>query len=1321
MFSGGQQNENVSLLPDNPGIRIEAVQGGGGKSSRRGWVSEPLEIKDASEFNLPLNLGTLKKYQTRWRQTLGPNIPSRKKPRQDPHIIIGSLNIFECPTYVVAPLRGDAEGASMVFSWTDKLLSKSAELHVVFVGPLCGREPNKFIENGLTSLLTKYPGHVIYVSEKENGLPSLDGLLLNALPETSKQVAIGFVPDHENVYHRSSRELHCLRVDTLKVPFSKAGEEDKDCSIHYLKFDIPSRVEAQEKDFENKSLSGNISFKAPPGWVTRVSFEHSRIEQEGGDTTIKPSGIAISGEVEVSLGDSKRFKIRRDAKAAWEKGEFTDEELALLQSEGLQYSNPIYAKFFEGLISNQCNSEPDTQLNPDCEIFRYIMADRYYRQVKAMKEGKKAMKVGDSTGDSSSGTKTPEDVEPSGAGPDAPGAGPGAGPDAPGAGTGPDAPGTGADPSSSLAPGSGAPDPGASGPGPDPSTSLIPGTGSPTPSPVPARPVTGKITDRVTDADTASYIERVVSEAEKATKKKWFGKDLDKSLKDILALRNAELEKANETYKTTDIAVKKCEKKLYNNAVTFFTNYDRFKQYGDKVREFLETQLDKVTIANDEETSLKYRTMLRIIQRDLNITGKIETIPGEDDNIRNLVIPVITGLKAIQVSLYTAVYGPIALAHDALKFSAATVIMSGSGGFKGTKFILTNPLRILKAAVKVAIAPVVIGAAGVAATAVTLFQIGKKLTEVELLVNQSESWYRLAGNSVTIDIVNAYKEVTSVYNLLNIIKGSLSKTDDTVAGAPITTLKSDIDAAIEKTMAMKNTLRGYSGRISDRMTVMIEAGKDYFSEMFNNFADNVKINNLETITTFKTKRSEMISSLSELVKEKITYMKCFAQNMNLRAIQVYKVAELEVKFKKAELEYNRNVSEIISDALIKSGTGDDEYSGIDATANAHIGKTRAPDYVSVASIEQNASTEVKRHIVDITNELHEVEDKFSHIQEIKFIIQNGIDKIDEEDNSSFSNQVVKNVLCKAFNDMNTGLTHKSNELMEVTDTDIGGYLNYMGNININSIFVTEAINSCIGVTPVPPGSGPPGSGPLRIRTPTPTPTPTPSPTPSPSPSPTPPTPTPTPPTPTPPTPTPPTPTPPRPTPPPGSGPTVDNGEVVIPLIPLNPIQDRTFYDKLNPVSSYTQYSELYNNLTHLRIPFNEYRLVYMNYLTSTQATRDRTVTALQVRLNNIRNIPNIEPELVELIRAVKADLKTGGTVLKPSLLRLNIHLNSYNIAIINNVTRIFNEENTKFSDKLKRIQLVAKTTKMTGGMFCRNRTRSKRNRKNNTMKLRFIY
>ena len=142
VFSGGKSNEDISLLPDNPNARIEGVQGGGGLNMN--WISEPVKIDTEEEFDMPVNTGALKKFQGRWRQTLGPSVPSRRKPREDPHIIIGTLNVSECPTYVVAPLRGDIESANLVFVWTDELLQDSPESHVVFLAPLISKDKNSF-------------------------------------------------------------------------------------------------------------------------------------------------------------------------------------------------------------------------------------------------------------------------------------------------------------------------------------------------------------------------------------------------------------------------------------------------------------------------------------------------------------------------------------------------------------------------------------------------------------------------------------------------------------------------------------------------------------------------------------------------------------------------------------------------------------------------------------------------------------------------------------------------------------------------------------------------------------------------------------------------------------------------------------------------------------------------------------------------------------------------------------------------------------------------------------------------------------------------
>jgi hypothetical protein len=77
--------------------------------------------------------------------------------------------------------------------------------------------------------------------------------------------------------------------------------------------------------------------------------------------------------------------------AEWEQGKFNEEERRLLADERLKYTDKIYAMFLKGLVSHQCDIEMEMQLDPACGIFRYIMADRYYEQVKAKNTGKQPM------------------------------------------------------------------------------------------------------------------------------------------------------------------------------------------------------------------------------------------------------------------------------------------------------------------------------------------------------------------------------------------------------------------------------------------------------------------------------------------------------------------------------------------------------------------------------------------------------------------------------------------------------------------------------------------------------------------------------------------------------------------------------------------------------------------------------------------------------------------------------------------------------------------------------------------------------------------
>jgi len=273
-------NPNVSLLPDNPSAQIMPVQGGGGSGL---WHSSPITVENGT-YQLALNHGFLKKFKTRWRQTLGPNIPSRRKPRQDPHIIVGSLNAHENPVYLVAPLRGDSDAATRVFSWSDNLLTSEPNSHIVFMGPIVSAKENSSIESAMSALLSKYPGHIIFVSDKETTLPSLDGLLLEAVPHTSKQIALGFIPHHENVYNRSSRSLNKLIVETLRVPYSKKDKEETLGSLHYLKFQAPTTIKGRDRDNDEHDITKDMSFKVIPGWVTQITHG---VKMSGGAPLVK--------------------------------------------------------------------------------------------------------------------------------------------------------------------------------------------------------------------------------------------------------------------------------------------------------------------------------------------------------------------------------------------------------------------------------------------------------------------------------------------------------------------------------------------------------------------------------------------------------------------------------------------------------------------------------------------------------------------------------------------------------------------------------------------------------------------------------------------------------------------------------------------------------------------------------------------------------------------------------------------------------------------------------------------------------------------------
>ena len=412
-MSFGGHNPSVSLLPDNPSAQIVPVQGGGGMeggSKKLGWHSYPITVP-LSNTNSAITAShiSMKRYRDLWKRTLGPNVPSRRKPRTDPHVIIGVINVIENPVYVVAPLRGNKTAALDCTMWAKDILENNPRSHIVFMGPLKQGGSNndgEFIEKQVESLSAIFPGHVLCINDENNGSKCLDGLLLHAIPETSKQIGFGFIPDPDIVYQRSSRRLDQLDVDTLRIPASSHTRADTSESIYTVSFRKPSTVYNPEKEPKSLRLAHDHILSAPPGWVTEIRFDSGSMS--GGDPP-KPAGPSPPNptykEELIVLGENT-YRVRvptPDVMAQWEKGQFSGDEQRLLSDERLKYTEKVYALFLKGLVSHQCDMELETQLDPACGVFRYIMADRYYQQVKAKADGKQGLERKGNAGPSASG------------------------------------------------------------------------------------------------------------------------------------------------------------------------------------------------------------------------------------------------------------------------------------------------------------------------------------------------------------------------------------------------------------------------------------------------------------------------------------------------------------------------------------------------------------------------------------------------------------------------------------------------------------------------------------------------------------------------------------------------------------------------------------------------------------------------------------------------------------------------------------------------------------------------------------------------------
>ena len=449
MLSGGAMATDT-LLPDNPAARIMPVQGGGampksdanlsGNRKPAGWHSTPVIIPVSANSVEELNSAplTLKNYKERWRRTLGPSVPSRHRPRQDPYIVTGSLDITTCPTYVVAPLRGDIDAAKDTLFWTNDLLKGNPKAHVVFTSPLTeggSRADGDLILKMLESLMSSYPGHVLCVADNTSKntsvsqLPgSLDGLVLYAMPHTSKQIIFGFIPDQDEVYSSSVRNLDCLEVETVRMPADASTKRKEGERMLTIQFSKAKTSYNRTKQPRSQIVRDNKKWNAPPGWVSQIFYQTkdgsmaSEFVQEGGDLTRPPPPKVMPGWKPASSDKERRerspsppprkpdprgapppssglvtdivlsghvYKVGKPESAfeGWKQGKFTADEQRLLEQSNLKFSNEVYAIFLKGLHNSKCKTLAGAETDPECGAFRYLMSLAHFNKLDQAEGG----------------------------------------------------------------------------------------------------------------------------------------------------------------------------------------------------------------------------------------------------------------------------------------------------------------------------------------------------------------------------------------------------------------------------------------------------------------------------------------------------------------------------------------------------------------------------------------------------------------------------------------------------------------------------------------------------------------------------------------------------------------------------------------------------------------------------------------------------------------------------------------------------------------------------------------------------------------------
>ena len=387
----------ISLLPEAPNAPpMIGVQGGGGYSSdyspmaggaRLGWYSAPLIIPVIADFNQSSSHLDLHNHRRKWLQILkgakGPKAAKQEKksPSSDSQITIAKVNVMNCETYLVAPLRGDMDAARDVLAWATEALK--ANKLVVFSGPLSSGNDRK-IEAMVEVLMAQHHGRVVCVDcdTMESGCVDVISMYAegeNGL-ETSKQLVLGDLPIIRSSYSTSSRSIGCMEFEIVSVPADAKISDRKSQMLYDLEFVKPTAAFTREKQPKPQTIRGSHNWKSAPGWVTHITYR--RRGQSGGaaeaiDT--KPEVPKKKSEIIGFKGRSYEIpELTAERMKDIENGIYGPEIDKMLSDAEIAPSPKMVAAFLIAARNKTCSTETGAGLSADCAAYRYVVAQLYF-------------------------------------------------------------------------------------------------------------------------------------------------------------------------------------------------------------------------------------------------------------------------------------------------------------------------------------------------------------------------------------------------------------------------------------------------------------------------------------------------------------------------------------------------------------------------------------------------------------------------------------------------------------------------------------------------------------------------------------------------------------------------------------------------------------------------------------------------------------------------------------------------------------------------------------------------------------------------------